>query len=276
MQAGDPARAQAAAISIASALGLTTDDAIALHNSNKLTLRLLPCDVLARVAPAAEQVALFEVQLAQRLAEAGCPVAALEPGVAPDAYERDGFVVTLWTHYPPTEREIPPADYATALAGLHTGMRDGRVATPHFTDRVDSPCGCGEPGPHTGVRRRGPGAAPGTLRRLGASSPSTATSSCCTASRTRATCSSTERGLLFVDLETCCRGPGEFDLAHAPDEVGEHYPGVDRDLLHQCRILVLAMITAWRWDRGTSSPTVFGWPRSGSARSGRRSTRGNG
>ena len=109
MQPAEIARAQAAAISIASALGLTTDDAVALHNSNKLTLRLLPCDVLARVAPAAEQVALFEVELAQRLAEAGCPVAAPEPRVAPDAYERDGFVVTLWTHYPPTAREIPPA-----------------------------------------------------------------------------------------------------------------------------------------------------------------------
>ena len=26
----------------------------------------------------------------------------------------------------------------------------------------------------------------------------------------------TKNGLLFIDLETCCRGPVEFDLAHAP------------------------------------------------------------
>ena len=64
----------------------------------------------------------------------------------------------------------------------------------------------------------------------------------------------TERGLVFVDLETCCRGPVEFDLAHAPDDVGEHYPGVDRDLLRDCRILMLAMITAWRWDREDQLP----------------------
>ena len=64
----------------------------------------------------------------------------------------------------------------------------------------------------------------------------------------------TKTGLLFIDLETCCRGPVEFDLAHAPEEVGEHYPGVNQELLRECRILVLAMITTWRWDRGDQLP----------------------
>ena len=64
----------------------------------------------------------------------------------------------------------------------------------------------------------------------------------------------TENGLLFVDLETCCRGPVEFDLAHAPEGVGGHYPGVSQGLLRACRILVLAMVTTWRWDRGDQLP----------------------
>ena len=55
-------------MSTASSLDLTVDDAIVLHDSNKLTLRLLPCDVLARVAPVAHQVSQFEVELALRLA----------------------------------------------------------------------------------------------------------------------------------------------------------------------------------------------------------------
>jgi hypothetical protein len=61
-------------------------------------------------------------------------------------------------------------------------------------------------------------------------------------------------GLLFTDLETCCRGPAEFDLAHAPEEVSEHYPDVSQGLLRECRILVLAMITTWRRDRGGQLP----------------------
>jgi hypothetical protein len=64
----------------------------------------------------------------------------------------------------------------------------------------------------------------------------------------------TSKGLLFVDLETCCRGPVEFDVAHAPTPVGERVRGADQDLLRQCRILVLAMITAWRWDRDDQFP----------------------
>ena len=65
---------------------------------------------------------------------------------------------------------------------------------------------------------------------------------------------STRTGPLFIDFETCCRGPIEFDLAHAPDDVGDHYPGVDRGLLRDCRTLMLAMITTWRWDREDQFP----------------------
>src|ERR1700733_3289122 len=116
MQASEVRRAMAAAMSIASSLDLAVDDAIVLQDSNRLTVRLLPCDVLAQVAPAAPPVSRFEVELAQRLAETGCPVAALEPRVDPRAYERDGFVVTLWTYYEPaTPGEASPADYAGAL-----------------------------------------------------------------------------------------------------------------------------------------------------------------
>src|SRR5580692_7893677 len=110
----------AAAISVAAALGLAVDDTIVLQDSNRLTLRLLPCDVLARVAPVEHQVAQFEIELARLLAESGCPVAALEPRVEPCVYERDGFTVTLWTYYEPAGPAEPlPAAYASGLERLH-------------------------------------------------------------------------------------------------------------------------------------------------------------
>jgi Ser/Thr protein kinase RdoA (MazF antagonist) len=64
----------------------------------------------------------------------------------------------------------------------------------------------------------------------------------------------TRTGQLFIDLETCCRGPVEFDIAHAPDQVSERYPAADPDLLRQCRILTLAIATTWRWDRDDQLP----------------------
>ena len=65
---------------------------------------------------------------------------------------------------------------------------------------------------------------------------------------------SSKSGLLFIDLETCCRGPVEFDLAHVPDEVTHYYPDIDQELLRDCRALVLAMVAAWRWDPGDQFP----------------------
>src|SRR6478736_3514386 len=116
MQPSAVPRAVAAATSTASSLDLIVDDAIVLHDSNRLTLRLLPCGVLARVAPvapAALQVSQFEVELAQLLADSGSPVAALERRVDPRVYQRDGFVVTLWAYYEPAApQEVSPADYA--------------------------------------------------------------------------------------------------------------------------------------------------------------------
>ncbi len=137
MESSDVSLAIEAAISIAVALDLRADDAIVLHNSNKLALRLLPCDVFARVAHVGREVAQFEVELALRLAEFEGPVAALDPRVEPRVYERDGFAVTLWTYYEPrTPPKVSLADYANALGRLHAGMRKLDVTAPHFTDRV--------------------------------------------------------------------------------------------------------------------------------------------
>ena len=101
MQASEVPRAVAAATSTASALGLRADEANVLHVSNRLALRLLPSDILARVALPTHEAAAFEVDLAARLAATDSPVALLDPRVAPRVYERDGFTITFWTYYEP-------------------------------------------------------------------------------------------------------------------------------------------------------------------------------
>ena len=64
----------------------------------------------------------------------------------------------------------------------------------------------------------------------------------------------TANGPVFVDLETCCRGPIEFDLAHAPQTVSALYRGANQVLLSDCRQLVLAMVAVWRWEPGDQLP----------------------
>lgn len=257
MQTSEVPRAVAAAMSTASSLGLAADDAVVLHDSNRLTLRLLPCDVLAQVAPAAQQVAQFEIELARQLAESDSPVAALDPRVEPRAYERDDYVVTLWTYYEPaTPHEVSPADYAQVLERLHAGLRNLVIPTPHFTDRVQHAQDL------VARRDQTPALADADRELLGDTLRSLrraigergGTEQILHGEPHPGNLLTTKNGLLFVDLETCCRGPVEFDLAHAPEEVGDHYPGVDQALLRDCRILVLAMITTWRWDRDDQLP----------------------
>ena len=221
-------------------------------------MRLLPCEVLARVAPAeAQKGAEFEIMLARRLAETDSPVAELEPRVEPRVYLRGHFAVTLWTYYsavPPGD--FAPTEYAQALQRLPAGMRQVTVKVPHFTERVaEAQWLVGHPemtpellGPDRDLLRdtlqrfadavvdRGAGEQllhgephPGNLLR-------------------------TEKGLLFVDLETLCHGPVEFDIAHAPQEVRQAYPAADQDLLRECRVLTLALATTWRCDRNDQLP----------------------
>jgi aminoglycoside phosphotransferase (APT) family kinase protein len=252
----DVTRATTAAITVAGSFGLKADDAIVLHDANRLTLRLTPCDVLARVAPVRHDAARLEVELANRLTEAGCPVGAAEPRADPPVSIHDGFEVSLWVYYEPVTPQITPADYAEALHRLHAGMRTVDVPGPRFTDRITAaqdivtdPVRSPEltdvdraflSNRLAGLRRAiGDRGAPEQLLH-GEPHPGNLLS--------------TTDGPLFIDLETCCRGPVEFDLAHVPEPVGAHYPGADQGLLDDCRQLVLAMVAAWRWELGDQFP----------------------
>ena len=241
----------AAATSTASALGLRADEATVLHVSNRLALRLLPADVLARVALPTHEAAAFEVGLAARLAATDSPVGLLDPRVAPRVYERDGFTITLWTYYEPeTSRGLSTADYADALRRLHAGMQHVDVRTPHFTDRVR------EARLLVGSRDRTPELADADRDLLGNAlsraipmiSRRGAREQLLHGEPHAGNVVNTRNGPLFIDLETACRGPVEFDLAHVPNEVSESYAGIDRALLDECRLLVLAMTAAWLLD----------------------------
>jgi thiamine kinase-like enzyme len=177
----------------------------------------------------------------------------VEPGV----HERGGFAITLWTYYETsTAREISPADYTSALERLHAGMRTLDVHTPHFTDRVAEAQQLVASSEYTpalaDADRELLGNALQRLRR--AIVDRGAREQLLHGEPHPGNVLSTENGPLFIDLETCCRGPVEFDLAHVPEQVSERYRGADQELVGECRGLVLAMVAAWRYDSGDQFP----------------------
>jgi hypothetical protein len=257
MKEPEAARAIDAVTTTARQLDLRVDDAIVLHDSNKIALRLLPADVVARVARTGEEVLQREVDVVQGLAATRSPVAALDPRIAPRVYERDGFAFTFWTyHEPAATGTVSPTGYATALAQLHTGLRTLDVEIPHFTDRV------AEAQEVVANRDLSPGLGDGDRALLSEALHTQRRTVCaCRAAEQPlhgephpGNLLSTTHGPVFVDFETCCRGPVEFDLAHAPEAVGASYPGANEQLLRECRHLVLAMVAAWRCEARDQLP----------------------
>jgi Ser/Thr protein kinase RdoA (MazF antagonist) len=256
VNADEEGRAVEAATRLARDAGLGVDEVVVITSSNKLALRLLPADVFARVAPLAHDHAAFELPLALRLIDAGGPVAAPDPRVEPTGHRRDGWEVSFWTYHPPVAPRPEPDAYADGLARLHAGMRTVDAATPRFTDRVaeaEEIVGDGERSPGlVDVDRR---LLLDALRRLRAAVLAhDAPEQLLHGEPHPGNVLATAAGPVFVDLETCCRGPVAFDLAHVPEAVADRYPGLDAPLLDDCRGLVLAMVAGWRADRHDQLP----------------------
>jgi aminoglycoside phosphotransferase (APT) family kinase protein len=251
------ARGSEAATSLARDAGLSVEDVVVLRNSNTLTLRLVPCDVVARTAVVGQEVAALEVSVARNLGDRSAPIAPLDPRVERRVYERDDFTVTFWSYYDSIRGTPSAADYADALHRLHAAMRDIKVGAPHFTERITA-------AEHLVAHPRG---TPELLDpdrtllldalshgRQALSGGDTADQLLHGEPHPGNLLVTPRDGPLFIDLETCCLGPIEFDVAHAPAEVSVLYPGVDQTLLQESRRLVLAMVAAWRWDVADEFP----------------------
>jgi phosphotransferase family enzyme len=257
MHAEDRARAVAAVRSIASSLGLRVEDAVVLSDSNRLVLHLLPSDIVARVASVAHFAsAALEIDLATQLA--GCPIAGIDPRVAPRVFVGDDFEITFWEHFEPVPaRTVPAAEYMGALVSLHAGLRRAAISAPHVRDRIVSTL------EFVTSRDLTPDLADNdrtlltsTMRDLGESIVAQATPEQLLHGEPHPwNLLDTNRGVQFIDFENTCLGPLEYDLAWVPDDVAARYPDVDRALLGDCRAVVLAIIAAHRWSRDDRHPS---------------------
>ncbi len=274
MQATEAQRAVTAAMSTASALDLAVDDAVVLSDSNRLVVRLTPCDVVARVvppaslAPAAAKASWLsgeayqarlatEVEVAKRLAETDSPVAGLEPRVEPRVNMRDGFAITMWTFFEPVRQALPPAEYAQTLGRLHAGLRQIDVMAPHFMDRVAATqhdVASRDVTPDLAETDRALLAH--TLRDMRRSIINQrAAEQLLHGEPHPGNVLNTKTGPRFMDFEDSVHGPVEFDLAWVPQEVSDRYPNADQDLVGKCRGLVLAIIATHRWSCDDQHPS---------------------
>ncbi|HVX47346.1 MAG TPA: phosphotransferase [Mycobacteriales bacterium] len=259
MEATDARRAVAAAMATVAELGLAADDAIILNDSNRLVIRLTPCDIVARVAPMTHFASVeAEIDLVRRLEQMDSPVAALDARVEPRVFVQDGSKVTLWAYFEPgPSRVVPPAEYTQALARLHAGLRRIEVTTEHVMDRVAATqrdLASRDITPDLADPDRALLA--DTLRELGRSIVNrNAPEQLLHGEPHSANILNTEKGPLFIDFENTAYGPVEYDLAWVPEEVSRHYPDADQELVDECRGVMLAIIVAHRWSRDDQHPS---------------------
>lgn len=274
MQASVAQRAVAAARSTASTFDLPVDATVVINDSNRLVVRLMPCDVVARVTPPealapvtaraswlsgeAYQARLAtEVEVVKRLAEDDSPVAGLDPRVEPRVFVHDGFAITMWTYFAPVRRMLPSADYAQVLECLHAGLRQIDVPTPHFMDRVaatQQDVASRDVTPDLAEADRALLA--NTLRDLSETIVNRrAAEQILHGEPHPGNVLETKNGPLFMDFEDSVHGPVEFDLAWVPKEVSERYPDADQALVGEFRGVVLAIIAAHRWSRDDQHPS---------------------
>lgn len=262
MEPSQVRHAVVAARSTARELGLQVNDAVVVHNSDRIAVRLIPCDVLARIGPQAwEDGFQFEAEVARRLTEINSPVGELEPRAGPRVYVRDAFALTLWTYYEQAG-DITPADYADALIRVHAGLRQiDLLAAPHINNRVaawaeeindpeqtpELPAPDRELLSNTFSRVRNAIDRWDTGDQLLHGEPHPGN------------LLSTGRGPLFIDLHTCQRGPVEYDIAYVPEDVAAHYPGANQHLVHQFRVLMWAGVTTMRWRSCDQFPNRDYW-----------------
>jgi molybdopterin-guanine dinucleotide biosynthesis protein A len=253
------ARALDAAAALAARLGLGTIRPRILQDWNDTIVHLAPQRLVARVATSGvrsddRETQTREVAVARHVSARGGPVVAPATRPRPGPHEHDALSLTLWEYVEVAPREVPPMEAAAALRALHRALADYAGPLPTLEERharahaaVSGDLPALEPDRRRflrhafeRLRQRAHGASAHVLHggpHSGNLLP-------------------TRDGLLWIDLDTVCRGPLEWDVAHLHEEAAALFPEVDSELLATMKLLVSAEVAIWCFSQYGRAPEV--------------------
>ena len=123
-------RALHAAVAVARDAGVRVETPTVLSDVSNLIVHLAPAPVVARVATSTSVVRRGDAWLAREaavagfLSDAGAPVVAPSPALAPGTHEHDGLVMTFWDHVDERRSELDPVRAGRALHDCHEALAD--------------------------------------------------------------------------------------------------------------------------------------------------------
>jgi hypothetical protein len=194
--------AVAAAVAVAAAHGLRSDDPAVLSDAWHVLVHLRPLPLVARVSSGKplqpEERVVVELDVASHAARAGAHVVPPSDLLDPGPHRHGGHVVAFWQYVEPGG-ELDPGAAGEALREIHEALADylGELPELHTADThdlLDSLESSADVEFLRGLASRAPSGPAQALHgdaHLGNCRP----------------------GPLWHDFETACRGPREFDLA---------------------------------------------------------------
>lgn len=257
--------AVAAALAVARAQGLQCDDPDVLRDAWHVLVHLRPLPIVARVSspipypvgPDPEGI-VRELAIASYLARAGCAVVPPAPEVEEMPYYEGGHVLTFWEYVEPYD-DPDPRSAGRALRAIHEALMDYGGELPAFGHPEETAAMLDALPPSNDVE---------LVREVASRRPDVAMQPL-HGDAQLFNCLGSPRGPLWLDFETACRGPREYDLAAlGPGPALDAYGGHNPELVDPMFLVYIAWITASMMVALPRRPTLagplerrFGWLR---------------
>lgn len=243
-------RARGAALEIAARFAMSSATVELLSDSNNTVFVLHPYAVVAKVATGDHQRAALELDVATFATAHRGPVVPTTACPPPKVHEHDRLQVTFWRFAEAEASETVPSAIADALYELHRILENYPQPLPPLDAELSAV------GQVLADRRQARSLPPDdrALLRCGLQKLRSALRALSWPARplhgspSSGNQINSSGAVRFIDFETACVGPVEWDLAHLSDEVVRCYPSHhDEQLLRICRGLVSIKTATWCW-----------------------------
>jgi hypothetical protein len=243
-------RPEQAAAAIAARFGVVASNPVTLADSNNVVVWLAPSPVVAKVGTGHHRRLRLELAAARHLVAEGVPVVAPSPELPQDVHHLAGFDLTFWAYQAPDPTEPEPGRLGVALLALHEALTTFSDPLPCHDDELD------QVGRILMDARCSPALqdADRSLLVAGLDRFRAELGACDWDSRALHGSPHDSNVLvvdgapLFIDFETVCRGPVEWDLAHVGPAAATAYPvGFHPQVRDLCQALASIKTAAWCW-----------------------------
>jgi hypothetical protein len=243
-------RPERAAATIAGRFGVVASNPVTLASSNNVVVWLAPSPVVAKVGTGHHRRLSLELAVARHLVSRGAPVVAPSLELPQEVHHLAGFDMTFWAYQSHDHTEAEPGKLGGALFALHEALAAFPDPLPRYDDELDQVSRI------LTDARRSPGLQDADrsvllagLHRFRAELRSWEwESQALHGSPHDLNVLVVDGAPMFIDFETACRGPVEWDLAHVGPAAATAYPAAfHRRLRDLCQALTSVKTATWCW-----------------------------